>query len=149
MYAITQENWVLEEDALATLEKISSQGYRMGMISNTGDDGNIQGIVDRWGLRQFFEIILTSAAQGIRKPDPRIFQIALDHFHFQPQEAAMVGDLLETDVLGANQLGMYSIWITRRALQVDEGELIVQPQAIVSTLQQIPDLLSEIKDEPE
>lgn len=148
MYAITQQNWFLEEDALPTLERLKSLGYRLGIISNTSDDSNVQRIVDRWGLRPFFETITTSAALGLRKPDPRIFTVALDHFHVQPGAAAMVGDTLEADVLGANQLGIYSIWITRRAPVPDEGELAIQPQAVVTNLSQIPDLLADLELSP-
>jgi putative hydrolase of the HAD superfamily len=147
MYAVTQQNWYLEEDAISTLETLKSRGYRLGLISNTSDDRNVQGIVDRTGLRPFFEVILTSAALGIRKPDERIFQIALERFGVQPGTAVMVGDTLNADVLGANQSGIYSIWITHRAQIPEEGELAIQPQAVVSALHQIPDLLAEIDNE--
>ena len=59
----------------------------------------------------------------------------------------MVGDLLETDILGANQMGIFSIWITRRASLPAEGELLIQPQAVVSALDQIPPLLLEVEGE--
>ncbi len=145
MYAVTGRNWFLEEDAIPTFETLKSRGLRLGLISNTSDDNNVQTIVDRWGLRPYFESIVTSAALGIRKPDPRIFQAALDHFQVRPEEAAMVGDTLEADVLGANNSGIYSIWITRRVQVMPDGELTIQPQAVVSLLSQIPDLLAEVE----
>jgi HAD superfamily hydrolase (TIGR01549 family) len=145
MYAVTQQNWYLEEDAISTLETLVSRGYCLGLISNTSDDNNVQGIVDRWGLRPLFETILTSAALGIRKPDRRIFQVALDRLQVQPQAAAMVGDSLDADMLGAIQSGIYSIWITRRVQIPEEGELVVQPQAVITALHQIPDLLTEVE----
>jgi len=75
----------------------------------------------------------------------RIFQAALEHFQVRPAAAAMVGDLLQTDVLGANQMGIYSIWITRRSQVMEEGELGIQPQAVVTALNQIPSLLVEVE----
>jgi FMN phosphatase YigB (HAD superfamily) len=57
----------------------------------------------------------------------------------------MVGDSLEADILGANQMGMYSIWIRRRAEVPDEGELSIQPQAVIMALDQIPSLLAEVE----
>jgi HAD superfamily hydrolase (TIGR01662 family) len=147
LYTITQQNWYLEEDAIPTLEKLISLGYQLGIISNTSDDRNVQGIVDRWELRLFFETIITSAALGIRKPDTRIFQIALGQLGIQPDAAAMVGDTLDADVLGANLSGIYSIWITRRAQETGEGELAIQPQAVIATLSQLPDLLTEINND--
>ncbi len=143
MYAVTQKNWFLEEDALSTLEILKSRGYQLGLISNTSDDGNVQGILDRWGLRPYFGYVITSAALGIRKPDPRIFQVTLEHFQIQPQAAAMVGDMLNADVLGANQMGIYSIWITRRVQLPVEEVLAIQPEAVVTALDQIPELLLE------
>ncbi len=147
MYAVTRQNWYLEEDALSTLETLKSRGYRLGLISNTSDDTTVQQLIDRDGLRPFFETIVTSAALGIRKPDRRIFQAALDRLQVRPAAAAMVGDTLEADVLGANQVGLYSIWITRRAQVPEDGELTIQPQAIVTALSQIPDLLAEVENE--
>jgi putative hydrolase of the HAD superfamily len=148
MYSITQQNWFLETDAIPTLRRLQEQGYCLGMISNTSDDKNVQQLVDRYGLRPYFETIVTSAGCGFRKPDERIFRLALASFGFPPQQTVMVGDLLEADILGANQLGMYSIWITRRAEVAEEGELKIQPQAVISALDQIPDLLTEITRDP-
>jgi HAD superfamily hydrolase (TIGR01662 family) len=147
MYSITQENWYLEADALPTLKILREKGYRLGMISNTSDDKNVQQLIDRYDLRPFFDSIITSAGCGIRKPDQRIFQLALDYFGVPPDQTAMVGDIPEADIFGANQLGMYSIWITRRVIIPDEGDLTIQPQAVITALDQIPGLLAEIENE--
>jgi putative hydrolase of the HAD superfamily len=148
MYSITQQNWYIEADAVPTLNRLRETGYRLGMISNTSDDKNVQQLVDRWGLRHFFEIIITSAGCGFRKPDERIFQLALDHFSLPPHQVAMIGDTLEADIQGANQAGIYSIWITRRAQVPEEGELTIQPQAVITALEQLPDLLVEVEKDP-
>jgi HAD superfamily hydrolase (TIGR01662 family) len=147
MYSVTQQNWYLEEDALPTLDILTQRGYRLGIISNTSDDKNVQQLIDRHGLRHYFDHIVTSAGCGVRKPDPRIFQIALDHFQTRPEAAVMIGDTLEADILGANQMGIYSIWLTRRATIPDEEELTIQPQAVISTLADLPSLLDEIESD--
>ena len=147
MYSITQQNWYLETDAIPTLKTLQGHGYRLGLISNTSDDKNVQQLVDRWELRPFFETIVTSAGCGFRKPDKRIFQLALDHFRVPPEQVAMVGDSLEADILGANQMGIYSIWITRRVCLPEEGELTIQPHAVIPTLDLIPGLLADIENE--
>jgi HAD superfamily hydrolase (TIGR01549 family) len=141
-YAVLQANWHAEEDARPTLEALQARGYRLGMVSNTSDDKNVQQLVDNWGFRPFFEIIVTSAAVGIRKPDERIFQVALNHFGVPPAGAAMVGDMPSADLEGANRLGMFSIWITRRAPDPDPA---IRPQASVATLIEIPDLLEQLR----
>ncbi len=159
MYAVTQQNWVLEDDAIPTLEILREHGCRLGMISNTSDDKNVQQLLDRWGLRSYFEFIVTSAGCGVRKPDERIFRLALDHFGVRPEAAAMIGDTLEADILGANRIGMYSIWITRRVTGPDPAPSLrrerssdrskqsyppIQPDATVSKLSEIPSLLASV-----
>lgn len=147
MYAITQENWYVEEDAIPTLEALRGMGYRLGLISNAADDENVQELVNKGNLRPHFEVILSSAACGIRKPDARIFQFALDHFKVDPNNTAMIGDMLDADILGANRLGIYSIWVNRRAQAPPDGELEIQPQAIVASLRAIPSLLKDLEEE--
>ena len=143
MYAVTQQNWFLETDAIPTLETLQERGYRLGMISNTSDDMNVQQLLDRWGLRSYFEFIVTSAGCGIRKPDARIYQLALDHFRVRPEATAMVGDSPEADILGANRLGIYSIWITRRSEQPDPAP--AHPNSTIRTLLEIPTLLTALR----
>jgi len=147
MYAITQKNWFVEEDATQTLEALKGMGYRLGIISNAADDENVQELVDKGQLRPYFEFILSSAACGIRKPDAHIFQLALDHFKVSPEKTAMIGDTLDADILGANQIGIYSIWASRRAKDPPEGELPIQPQAVVASLSEVPKLLAELEEE--
>jgi HAD superfamily hydrolase (TIGR01662 family) len=147
MYAITQQNWYLETDTIPTLKTLREYGYRLGMVSNTSDDNNVQQLVDRWELRPFFETIVTSAGCGFRKPDQRIFRLALDYFGIPPEQVAMVGDSPEADILGANQLGIYSIWITRRSSPPEEGELSIQPQAVIPSLDLLPGLLADAEND--
>lgn len=145
LYAVTQDNWHVEPGAATTLKKLKEHGYRLAVISNASDDENVQALVDKAGLREFLELTLSSAACGIRKPHPRIFRTAIDHFGVHPERTAMIGDTLEADVLGANRMGMYSIWITRRAPGPPEGELNVQPDAVISKLGDLPGLLADIE----
>jgi len=141
MYAITQSNWFPEEDAIPTLQTLKDRGFRLGLISNAADDENTQTLIDKGGFRPFLEFIISSAALGKRKPHPAIFQAALDHFRVEANQAVMIGDLMETDILGAHQIGMKSIWITRRAVET-ANHIQVRPDAVVSALSEIPPLLS-------
>ena len=127
MYAVAERNWYVEEDAISTLASLKEEGYRLGLISNTSDDNNVHALVDQCGFRPFFDLILTSAGCGYRKPHPRIFQIALEHFSIKPGQAVMVGDTLEADIAGANSLGIYSVWITRRTESSDPSIALEQP----------------------
>jgi HAD superfamily hydrolase (TIGR01662 family) len=145
MYSITQTNWIIEDDTITILDELSNKGYRLGLISNAADDRDVQQLIDRMALRSRFDFILTSAACGHRKPHPLMFQKALNHFSVQPHQTAMVGDTLMADISGAENLGIYSIWITRRIQLPSDGELPIQPQAIISNLTQILHLLEELR----
>jgi HAD superfamily hydrolase (TIGR01662 family) len=147
MYTVTETHWKPENDTLTTLKSLRAEGYRLGLISNAGDDEDVQTLIDNAGLRQFFEIIVTSAAQGIRKPNPRIFQLVLDFWDLPPDRTVMVGDTLGADILGARNAGIYSIWITRRAgtpsNQAHQDTII--PDATIATLAELPALLQKIE----
>ncbi len=144
MYGSTQQYWQIEPDTIQTLSMLKDLGYRLGLISNAGDDQDVQTLIDKAQIRHFFEQIIVSAAVGIRKPHPRIFQMAMDHFGTSPQEMAMVGDTLSADVYGANQMGMISVWITRRANRPDNAEIqhAVIPHITIATLAELPERLN-------
>jgi putative hydrolase of the HAD superfamily len=146
MYAITEQNWQLEPDALPTLQMLKRDGYRMAIVSNAGDDQDVQQLVDRFGIRPFFELVLTSAACTWRKPNRAIFECALREMDVRPTQAVMVGDRLEADVLGANALGIYSIWIDRRA-EPDQQKYrdAIHPRAVISGLGGLPVLLANLR----
>jgi putative hydrolase of the HAD superfamily len=141
LFTITQANWVLEEDALSTLKKLEKDGYRMGLISNAGDDQDVHQLVQRFGISPYFDFILTSAACSYRKPHPRIFELAIANWYFLPSETVMVGDNLDADIRGAKSAGLYAVWISRRAGQSSEDQPRVQPDATVSSLSELPALL--------
>ena len=141
MYAVTQTNWFIEDDAIPTLQVLLKSNYRLGIISNGSDDSNTYELLDKTSLRTYFEFIISSAAFGKRKPHPGIFRAAIDHFQILPEQTVMIGDNYEADILGGRQLGMNTIWITRRlpSLQRDSR---IQEGTIVSRLSEIPALLS-------
>ena len=143
IYRLTQRYWMVEDDARSTLQELKAEGYRMGLISNAGDGPDVQSLVDQAGLRGFFDVILVSAELGIRKPNPLIFHRALQFWGVSPQQAAMVGDTLAADILGAHNAGIYSIWITRRANAPDNHThpMAIRPDAKISTLRDLPTLL--------
>jgi putative hydrolase of the HAD superfamily len=145
LFAVTQTNWVLEEDTLLTLQKLEMDGYRMGLISNAGDDQDVQQLARRFGISQYFDFIVTSAACSYRKPHPRIFEIALSNWYFLPSEAVMVGDNLDADIRGAQRAGLYAIWLSRRAGKRTDDELLIQPDASLSALYELPAFLDRLQ----
>jgi HAD superfamily hydrolase (TIGR01509 family) len=83
-------------EALALLKQA---GLRLGVISNA--EGTIRALLERIGVLDAFELVLDSAIVGVAKPDPRIFEMALQGLAVAPDRAVMVGDSVAADVKGA------------------------------------------------
>jgi FMN phosphatase YigB (HAD superfamily) len=146
LHSVSQAHWQPEDDMLTTLSDLKAKNYRLGMISNAGDDADVQALIDKAEIRPFFDIILTSAAQGIRKPNPEIFMMVLDYWKFLPTEVVMVGDTLGADILGAKNAGIFNIWITRRAnrpANLAHQETIF-PDEQITKLSELPVLLEDL-----
>jgi HAD superfamily hydrolase (TIGR01549 family) len=144
MHTITQAHWLPEGDALPTLQRLKELGYRMALISNAADDPNTQFLVDKGGFRPYFDLIVSSAAHGLRKPNPRIFTTVLEQMGVSPHQAVMVGDTLGADILGAHNAGLAGIWITRRANKPGNRDHLdtIRPDAVIAQLSDLPDLLA-------
>ena len=148
-YAVSQDNWQPEADALPALEALRKRGFRLGLISNAADDADVQTLVDKADIRPYFDQILTSAAMGIRKPDPRIFQPLIKGWGFAPERIVMVGDTLGADILGAQNAGLHSIWIKRRGdTPANRAHAdTIHPDAVIERLSDLPDLLDRIHNQ--
>lgn len=92
-------------DCLARLH----QKYKIGIIANQGP-----GTADRmkqYGLSPYLDLVIASAEEGVAKPDPRIFKLALTRAGCPPEKAVMIGDRLDNDIVPAKRLGLATIWI--------------------------------------
>jgi len=65
------------------------------------------------GIEDHFDAIIVSGEHGVAKPDPAIFQIALDNLGVGPERAWHVGDSLEADIAGARDAGLTAVWLNR------------------------------------
>jgi len=144
MYSVTQTNWQLEDDTKATLDQLKSENYQLGIFSNAGDDKDVQELIEIFGIRTYFDFVLTSAACFYRKPHARAFEIALARWNIESNEAVMVGDSLEADIAGAKNAGMQTIWITRRAEFKDDDMRRIKPDFSLRKLSELLPTLERI-----
>lgn len=91
------------------LEQLRAHGYRLGVISNA--DGRVAQLLERAGLLAFLEIVVDSGIEGVEKPDPRIFQVALERMGLEPADSLYAGDLYHVDVVGARSAGMRAVLV--------------------------------------
>lgn len=83
--------------------------YRLGVIANQPSE--VDELLEVRGLRELFEVCAVSETLGWDKPDPRIFQWALEQAKVQAHEAVMIGDRIDNDVRPAKALGMRTLWL--------------------------------------
>ena len=83
--------------------------YKLGIIAN--QTLGTQERIDKWGIGQYFDVVMASAEAGCAKPDPGIFTMALEKANCDPAEAIMIGDRLDNDIVPAKKLGMKTIWV--------------------------------------
>jgi putative hydrolase of the HAD superfamily len=107
---IYQENWNLHGDVRTMLDDFG--GVRLGIVTNgymTQQNQKLRQL----GIDAHFGTVITSEEAGVGKPDPFIFHLACQKLGVSPSDAAYVGDLLETDALGAKRAGLDGIWLNR------------------------------------
>ncbi|MFW9941850.1 MAG: HAD family hydrolase [Candidatus Thorarchaeota archaeon] len=102
----------LKQGVKKTLEELAPR-YKIGLISNTGVTPGpiIRKILDIHDILDFFDIAVFSDESGFFKPHLSMFKIPLEKLECKAQNAIHVGDMLETDIKGANESKMYSVWI--------------------------------------
>jgi putative hydrolase of the HAD superfamily len=98
-------------DAAPALHELRENGLRLVCVSNW--DYALPDVLDRVGLRSLLDGVVTSAAVGARKPDPRIFREALRVAGCNASEARHVGDSGEEDVAGAKAAGIRALLLDR------------------------------------
>ena len=93
----------------AALLAAVKQRARVGIVSNNLLDEQ-QGKLRQCELDRYVDVLVVSEEAGMSKPDPRIFQIALDRLECAAAEVVMVGDSWAADVIGARAAGIRPIW---------------------------------------
>lgn len=96
-----------------TFEVLNLLHSRIPMLLLTNGDPQLQRekIDSIAGLADYFDHIVISGTFGIGKPSPSIFEHSLKLLGISPKEGMMIGDTLDTDILGANLTGVPNIWI--------------------------------------
>ena len=114
-YGFTLPPWESEweslyPDAKRCLERLAGK-YRLGVIANQ-NIGTVQRL-RAFGIDRYFDVVIASAEEGLAKPNPAIFRLALHRAGCLPSQAGMVGDRLDNDIAPANLLGMTTFRVMR------------------------------------
>jgi putative hydrolase of the HAD superfamily len=122
-------------DVMPALERMSALGLKLVVVSNA--NGVLHQAFERVGLARYFDCICDSCVEGVEKPDPRFFQIAMQRSGAAAETTMHVGDLYYVDVVGARNSGL-------RQMLIDPYDLYTAYDSDrVRTLGELADRLGE------
>ncbi len=98
---------------LDAISLLRSKGYKLGVISN-GRSPFQENNLAALNATELFDTVLVSEAVGVRKPDPAIFHLACTKLDVTADQCVFVGDNPEADIAGANNAGMFSVFVPTR-----------------------------------
>ena len=107
----TPEPWYVYPDVKLALMNWRRLGVELGVLSNF--DSRLYLVLQGLGLKEYFTSVTISTQVRAAKPDPEIFEIALNKHKCSPEEAWHIGDSIEHDYKGAKAAGIRGIWINR------------------------------------
>jgi len=123
----------LDPDTINVLRVLHGK-YKLGLVSNFAIPECAWRLLDKFGLNEFFDVVLVSGAINKRKPGSEIFERALKALGVNSSEAVFVGDMLGLDVKGAKNVGMKAVLIERRPA---EEILNVKPDRVIKSLREL------------
>jgi putative hydrolase of the HAD superfamily len=139
-----EKTWQPYPDAIATLKSLHSQKHRLGVYSNASDDAFVQRLINVNKFRPYFSATLSSAGLGWRKPRPDGFLLIARRWEIAPAEIVVVGDSLNTDILGAHKAGMPSILVTMRESPANDTHRHIVPTTSIARVSDLPELIARL-----
>jgi len=143
----------LDPRALPVLESLETR-FPLALVSNYDHPPHVHDLLVSEGLAPFFDVVVISGDVGVKKPDPGIFSLPLQRLGLAPEHVAYVGDAPE-DVQGAAAAGLVPILLHRGSgdswaeaadysatLMISHREISARPAAIVSSLDEVAELVS-------
>lgn len=128
-----EKHMTLFPGALETLQHMRDRKLRLALITN-GASAIQRRKIKKFDLADFFDIILIEEEMGVGKPDERIFRHALHKLDVAPRDAWMVGDDMERDIAGAQQLGIFSFWVDSK---IDEPPAGIKPDRTIKSISEL------------
>jgi putative hydrolase of the HAD superfamily len=128
--------WRLFTDAIPCLDWLRAAGFKLAAVTNASgrhQRAKLAGL----GIARFFDTLVIAGELGAAKPDPVIFHTACARLGVPPAETMHVGDLLDTDAIGARDAGLHGVWLARSTV-APTPEPGIQT---IETLSDLPELL--------
>lgn len=140
----TPGNWTAYPDVVDSMRQLRDRGVGVGILSNASSD--LLELLAALDILPHCDFTVVSAIEGTKKPDRRIFEVALRRSRVEPSEAVHVGDMYVEDVVGARAVGVRPLLMDRGAL----GMFPHHPESrnhapdSVEVVRNLPDVLAAI-----
>jgi putative hydrolase of the HAD superfamily len=128
-----------DADAVGVLQKLHGK-YKLGLISNAFIPETVRKLLEKFSLKQFFDVILISGEINRRKPSPEIFERALQALGVKASRTVFVGDMLDLDVMGPKKVGMKTVLIRRRPIKENVD---IKPDRVITRLSELLTVLED------
>jgi len=138
------ESFKLLPNAIEILSFLKDKDYKLVIISNGSIDG-VNKVIDKFDLRKYFDLIIISEEVGREKSTTIPIKLALEKSGLTVDEALMIGDRIDEDILGAKKLGMiavkynYGIWKDSNYSGED-----VKSDFVINDLLELKEILHEL-----
>ena len=113
----------LYPESTDVLLRLKEKGVKIGLVSNT-DSFSVTAVLEKYKLPELFDHINLSCDAGMLKSDPEMFATSLKALGVSKDDAVMVGDSMESDILGAQAAGIRAILIDRRNRREYEDKIL-------------------------
>lgn len=123
-------NYRLFPDVTPALDRLRRARLTLGLVSNF--EGWLDRLLESLGVTPYFDVRVISGIEGVEKPDPRIFRLALERTGVAATESMYVGDNPSFDIEPAESLGMSAVLLDRRGRYPDH------PGTRITTLDDLP-----------
>lgn len=124
-------------DNIPLIEKLADK-YECALVSNFY--GNLAAVLQDFGLGRCFRVVIDSAVVDVRKPDPAIFQLAIDQLGLKPEDITVIGDSMKKDIEPALSLGCKAIWLKGSGWDSTDTEKPYEPH--VTSMMELYDMLA-------
>ena len=142
-YKVLAKAGVVEPGTAEALEKLTAQGLKLGVLSNTFvHKSSLERHLEQEGLLKFFPVRLYSYEFPWRKPNVKIFREAARRIDVEPAKIMFVGDLIGKDVVGALAAGMTA---TLKNGPNNAGQKVSQGVYRIDRIAQLPELIESIE----
>ena len=104
-------------DVIPALRRLKGAGLRVVVVSNT--NSTLRRAFSRLGIEPLVDMVIASDEEGVEKPDPRLFQIAIARSGADPKTTLHCGDLYEIDIIGARSAGLPAVLLDSAGVYID------------------------------